>query len=53
MIDVSVRSTPPTALSVAAGGAGGAARGVRAVCVVDHRLRRIPDMDASDHRMTN
>jgi hypothetical protein len=50
MISVSVRSTPPTALSVAA---VGAARGVHAVCVVDHRLRRIPDMDALDHGMTN
>ena len=34
-------------------GSTGAACHVRVVCVVDYRLRRIPDMDASGHRMTN
>jgi hypothetical protein len=31
----------------------GAACRVRAVCAVDYRLRRISDMDASRHGMTN
>ena len=34
-------------------GSTSAACHVRVVCVVDYRLRRIPDMDASGHRMTN
>jgi hypothetical protein len=32
---------------------GCAAHRVRAVCTIDYRLRRISDMDASRHRMTN
>jgi hypothetical protein len=31
----------------------GATCRVRAVCAVDYRLRRIPDMDASRHGVTN
>jgi predicted MFS family arabinose efflux permease len=31
----------------------GAACRIGAVCAVDYRLRRIPDMDASGHAMTN
>jgi hypothetical protein len=31
----------------------GAACRLRVVCAVDYRLRRIPDMDASPHGVTN
>jgi len=34
-------------------GTAGVARGLRAVRSVGPRLRRIPDMDASDHGVTN